>query len=116
MLRVISQQEILIMASEGGAFNLAVANAFFLDGWKPERFPAFCSLYCFFSKAFYGFSGVDNTSDTHSRSPLLLWPTFNMPVLKDERGLVQAVVSCMRFQQALSHCCCPPVLAAPQPA
>ena len=88
MLRTISEQEILIIANEGGAFKLAVANPLFLDGWEPERFPAFCSLYCFFSQAFYGFSVVDNISDTHSRRPLLLWPTFNMPVLKDVRGLV----------------------------
>lgn len=88
MLRIISEQEILITASKGGSFELAVANALFLDGWEPERFSAFCSLYCLFSLSLCGFSVVDNISDTHSRRPVLLWPTFNMPVLKDMRGLV----------------------------
>lgn len=49
MLRIISDQEILIVASEGDAFKLTVANLFFLDGWEPERFLAFCCLHCFFS-------------------------------------------------------------------
>lgn len=87
-LRIISEQEILITASKGGSFELAVANALFLDGWEPETFSAFCSLYCLFSLSLCEFSVVDNISDTHSRRPVLLWPTFNMPVLKDMRGLV----------------------------